>query len=104
IGSGGEAKFFLLNNDVFVNGERRTERGKKLYPGDKVVIGNSEYVMTDDQKISLKQLRNHQAIELSFEKSFAYIHGLNGSGKTSILEAIYFCATTKSHRTMMKKK
>jgi DNA replication and repair protein RecF len=51
------------------------------------------------KKISLKQLRNHQAIELSFEKPFAYIHGLNGSGKTSILEAIYFCATTKSHRT-----
>ncbi|HAX01999.1 MAG: hypothetical protein A2Y45_02545 [Tenericutes bacterium GWC2_34_14] len=50
IGSGGEAKFFLLNNDVFVNGEKRTERGKKLYPGDKVSIGNDEYVMTDDQK------------------------------------------------------
>jgi DNA replication and repair protein RecF len=51
------------------------------------------------KKITLKQLRNHKYLELSFDKPFAYIQGLNGSGKTSILEAIYFCATTKSHRT-----
>lgn len=51
------------------------------------------------KKINLKQFRNHALTELVFDKSFSYIHGLNGSGKTSILEAIYFCATTKSHRT-----
>ena len=50
IGSGGEAKFFLMENDVFVNNEKRTERGKKLYPGDIVIIGKDEYVMTNDQK------------------------------------------------------
>ncbi len=50
IGSGGEAKFFLLENDCLVNQERRTERGKKLYPGDKVVILNDEYVIVNDQK------------------------------------------------------
>src|SRR5690606_7316135 len=55
------------------------------------------------KKINLKQLRNHQSLELTFDKPFAYIHGLNGSGKTSILEAIYFCATTKSHRTSDEK-
>ena len=55
------------------------------------------------KKINLKQLRNHRLIELTFDKPFAYIHGLNGSGKTSILEAIYFCATTKSHRTSDEK-
>jgi len=51
------------------------------------------------QKISLRNFRNHESIELKFEKPFAYIHGANGTGKTSILESIYFCATTKSHRT-----
>lgn len=51
------------------------------------------------RKITLKQFRNHDAIELTFNKPFAYIYGANGVGKTSILEAIYFCATTKSHRT-----
>lgn len=51
------------------------------------------------KRIQLKNIRNHKSLELQFNQSFAYIHGLNGSGKTSILEAIYFCATTKSHRT-----
>lgn len=50
------------------------------------------------RKIHLKHFRNHQDIELNFEKPFVYIDGPNGSGKTSILEAIYFVATTKSHR------
>ncbi len=51
------------------------------------------------KRIQLKHFRNHDVVDLSFQKPFVYIHGLNGSGKTSILEAIYFCATTKSHRT-----
>ncbi|MCR3906118.1 MAG: DNA replication/repair protein RecF [Tenericutes bacterium] len=51
------------------------------------------------KKLILKNFRNHEFIELKFEKPFVYIHGINGSGKTSILESIYFCATTKSHRT-----
>ncbi|MBU1142643.1 MAG: DNA replication/repair protein RecF [Firmicutes bacterium] len=51
------------------------------------------------QKLILKNFRNHQALELKFENPFVYIHGTNGAGKTSILESIYFCATTKSHRT-----
>ncbi|HBG33722.1 MAG TPA: DNA replication and repair protein RecF, partial [Acholeplasmataceae bacterium] len=51
------------------------------------------------QKISLRNFRNHESIELKFNQPFAYIHGANGTGKTSILESIYFCATTKSHRT-----
>jgi S4 domain protein YaaA len=54
IGSGGEAKFFLLNNNVFVNQERRTERGKNCYPGDIVTIGKNEYVIADDQKNNIK--------------------------------------------------
>jgi ribosome-associated protein len=50
IGSGGEAKFFLLENDVFVNKEKRTERGKKLYNGDIVEIKKQQYIMVYDQK------------------------------------------------------
>ncbi len=48
INSGGEAKFFLFSHDVFVNKEKRTERGKKLYPGDKVSVDKIEYYMIDD--------------------------------------------------------
>jgi ribosome-associated protein len=50
IGSGGEAKFFLFENDVFVNGEKRTERGKKLYNGDRVVVDKVEYLIVYDPK------------------------------------------------------
>lgn len=55
------------------------------------------------QKLTLRNFRNFDHIDLIFEKPFAYIQGINGSGKTSILESIYFCATTKSHRTNEEK-
>ena len=48
IGSGGEAKFFLLEENVLVNQERRTERGKKLYPGDRIQIKKETYIITHD--------------------------------------------------------
>lgn len=51
------------------------------------------------QKIKLRNFRNHENYELNIKEPFVYIYGENGSGKTSILESIYFCATTKSHRT-----
>lgn len=50
-------------------------------------------------KIFLKNFRNFSDIELTFKKPFVYLYGENGSGKTSVLESIYFCATTKSHRS-----
>ncbi len=53
--------------------------------------------------INLKNFRNHETFELKIEKPLVYIHGDNGSGKTSILESIYFCATSKSHRAIDEK-
>lgn len=50
ISSGGQAKFFLFENDVYVNGDIRRERKKKLYPGDTVVIHKDRYVMKNDQE------------------------------------------------------
>ncbi len=55
------------------------------------------------QKIKLRNFRNHETYELKIKEPFVYIYGENGSGKTSILESIYFCATTKSHRTSDEK-
>ncbi|KPV42511.1 S4 domain-containing protein YaaA [Alicyclobacillus ferrooxydans] len=46
ISSGGEAKVFLENNSVFVNGDRETRRGRKLYHGDTVTIGAEKYTVT----------------------------------------------------------
>ncbi len=38
IGSGGEAKIFLSEVKVFVNGVLENRRGKKLYPNDEIKI------------------------------------------------------------------
>ena len=41
ISSGGQAKWFLAENDVYVNGEVDNRRGRKIYDGD-VVNGEVE--------------------------------------------------------------
>ena len=38
ISSGGQAKWFLQENDVLINGELDNRRGKKLYTNDLVEI------------------------------------------------------------------
>lgn len=38
IGTGGEAKAFLQENKVLVNGEPDNRRGRKLVPGDQVQV------------------------------------------------------------------
>ena len=38
--TGGEAKIYLEENDVLVDGERETRRGRKLYRGMNVQIGD----------------------------------------------------------------
>ena len=43
ISTGGEAKFFLQENEVIVNGEVDNRRGRKLRDGDKVEILNKVY-------------------------------------------------------------
>lgn len=43
INSGGEAKIFLFENKVLVNGEEDNRRGRKLRPGDVIEIRNKKY-------------------------------------------------------------
>lgn len=43
VSSGGQAKFFLIENEIFVNGERETRRGRKLYPDDVIRFENQSY-------------------------------------------------------------
>jgi ribosome-associated protein len=40
VGSGGEAKVLIQAGEVFVNGEIETRRGRKLYEGDVVDVGD----------------------------------------------------------------
>ena len=36
--TGGHAKILIQNGEVLVNGEVCTMRGKKVYPGDKILV------------------------------------------------------------------
>lgn len=44
-GSGGEAKVFVQEGRVLVNGEACTQRGKKIFPGDRVAFGGRELLV-----------------------------------------------------------
>lgn len=45
--SGGEAKVLIQEEQVTVNGEVCTMRGKKLYPGDKFQFQDQTFVISD---------------------------------------------------------
>ena len=45
ISTGGEAKIFLSENDVLVNGEKENRRGRKLYPEDKVKVADNVFLI-----------------------------------------------------------
>ncbi|MBO7614285.1 MAG: S4 domain-containing protein YaaA [Bacilli bacterium] len=47
ISTGGEAKFFLNENEVLVNGEKENRRGRKLYPEDKVEVADNVFLVKD---------------------------------------------------------
>ncbi|CAI6064670.1 S4 domain-containing protein YaaA [Cohnella sp. JJ-181] len=50
IGSGGEVKPFLQENEVKVNGEPENRRGRKLRPGDVIeVAGSGSFVVRTRQ-------------------------------------------------------
>lgn len=50
------------------------------------------------KSLKLKDFRNYELLELSLDGSTNIFYGNNAQGKTNILEAVYLCGTTKSHR------
>ncbi len=51
------------------------------------------------KSLFLENFRNHADTRILFSDRFNIIYGDNGQGKTNILEAIYLCASGRSHRT-----
>jgi len=43
IGTGGEAHFFIQENNILVNGEPEDRRGRKLRNGDIIRVNDQEY-------------------------------------------------------------
>jgi DNA replication and repair protein RecF len=52
------------------------------------------------KRIKLISFRNYQALDLDLKDGVTVLVGDNAQGKTNIIEAIFLCATTRSHRTM----
>ena len=50
------------------------------------------------ESIQLKNFRNYEFLELEFDKGTNIFYGDNAQGKTNILEAVYLCGTSKSHK------
>lgn len=50
------------------------------------------------KSIDLENYRNYDHIHIDLEKGVNIFYGENAVGKTNILESIYICGTTKSHR------
>ena len=45
IDTGGQAKYFLAENKVLVNGEEDNRRGRKLYHGDVIEVANHRFTI-----------------------------------------------------------
>ena len=50
------------------------------------------------ESMELKDFRNYEFLSLRLDKGTNIFYGDNAQGKTNILEAVYLCGTTKSHR------
>ena len=51
------------------------------------------------ESIELKNYRNYEELHLEFSSGTNIFYGNNAQGKTNVLEAVYVCATTRSHRS-----
>ena len=50
------------------------------------------------ESIKLNHFRNYDNLELEFNKGTNLFYGDNAQGKTNILESVYLCGTTRSHK------
>lgn len=50
-------------------------------------------------EITIKNFRNYDELNVIFEKGINYLFGVNGVGKTNLIEAIYYLSNLSSFRT-----
>lgn len=55
------------------------------------------------KNLKLSNFRNYDNLSIDFDNGINILYGDNAQGKTNILEAIYFCGTTKSHKGSKEK-
>lgn len=55
------------------------------------------------ESIELKNYRNYKELHMEFNQGTNILYGDNAQGKTNILEAVYVCCTSKSHKSAKDK-
>ncbi|MGD0980393.1 MAG: AAA family ATPase, partial [Solirubrobacteraceae bacterium] len=51
------------------------------------------------ERLRVRDFRSYEAAEARFGEGLTVVHGANGTGKTNLLEALYFGCTARSFRT-----
>lgn len=51
------------------------------------------------KRVELSNFRNYKLLQLNLDEKTNILYGNNAQGKTNVLESVYVCSTTKSHRT-----
>lgn len=75
--------------------------GRKSRLKDNVYYINIYYrtgVTVIIESVDLQNYRNYEFLNMTFDNKINIIYGDNAQGKTNILESLYVCATSKSHR------
>ena len=54
--------------------------------------------------LQLAEFRNYAQLDCALPAGISVIQGANGSGKTSLLEAIYLLATTRSPALILRRR
>ena len=55
------------------------------------------------ESVQLKNFRNYEFLEMTFDQGTNILYGDNAQGKTNILESVYLCGTSKSHKSSKDK-
>ena len=55
------------------------------------------------KSLELKDFRNYKELKIDFDSGVNILYGDNAQGKTNVLEAVYFTATTRSHKSSKDK-
>ncbi|MBS9336861.1 S4 domain-containing protein YaaA [Fructobacillus parabroussonetiae] len=69
IPSGGQAKAYLAEAEVYLNGEPENRRGKKLYPGDQIKTAGQVFEIAEESDEEMKERAEKAAILARFQQN-----------------------------------
>ena len=96
IQSGGAIKSFLMEHQVYFNGELETRRGKKIRIGDEIDIPDLKIDITLTQP-SLKEQEEYQADKIEKERIAKLVKEMNKGVKKEKQKPLYHLKPNKLH-------